>query len=400
MTQHTTIEVVGGGLAGLVAAVECAEQGFAVRLRESSHVLGGRARTTTGDARANLGPHVVYDDGPFWAWLDARGLARPAARLVAPTIRFRHDGALHRLPPAGVTTAIMKLRGTDAPVDVDFRTWIASHTNERDAEALVRLAGVFSYDHDPGRWSAAFVWERLVRIFGRLRPPAARYVPGGWGTMVERIATHAQRLGVRIETDAPVRTLPDAPVILAVPLRVARALLDDDTVTWSGTRTQLLDLQLRGGRRGARGPFIVSDLDEGGWVERFSDRDSTLAPPGHELLQAQIGVRPGEPREESLARLEALVDLGYPGWRDREVWRRASVVADQTGALDPPGTTWRDRPAVVQREGVFLAGDMVAAPGLLSEVSHASAVDAAHHAVAGSGRRSEVNRLTSATKTS
>jgi hypothetical protein len=117
-------------------------------------------------------------------------------------------------------------------------------------------------------------------------------------------------------------------------------------------------------------------------------------------LQAQIGVRPGEPREESLARLEALVDLGYPGWRDREVWRRASVVADQTGALDPPGTTWRDRPAVVQREGVFLAGDMVAAPGLLSEVSHASAVDAAHHAVAGSGRRSEVNRLTSATKTS
>ncbi len=284
-------------------------------------------------------------------------------------------------------------------MDVDFRTWIAAHANARDADALVHLAGVFSYDHDPGRWSAAFVWERIARIFGRVRLPAARYVPGGWGTLVERLATHARALGVRIETDAPVRTLPEPPVILAVPLRVARTLLDDDTVAWSGTRTQLLDLELEAAPRSQRGPFIVSDLDESGWVERFSDRDPTLVPPGHELLQAQIGVRPGESREQSLARLEALVDLGYPGWREREVWRRVSVVEDQSGALDPPGTTWRDRPAIVQRDGVFLAGDMVAAPGLLSEVSHASAVEAAA-AAARSCRAGARKPFTGATRTS
>ncbi|HEX3518971.1 MAG TPA: hypothetical protein VHT29_08055, partial [Solirubrobacteraceae bacterium] len=50
--------------------------------------------------------------------------------------------------------------------------------------------------------------------------------------------------------------------------------------------------------------------------------------------------------------------------------------------VDMPGTSWQDRPAVDRGGGVFLAGDMVAAPGLLSEVSYASAVQAAGLALA------------------
>ncbi|MGC1851745.1 MAG: hypothetical protein WA687_04820, partial [Solirubrobacterales bacterium] len=56
----------------------------------------------------------------------------------------------------------------------------------------------------------------------------------------------------------------------------------------------------------------------------------------------------------------------------------------RTGPLDRPGTSWRDRPAIDRGDGVYLAGDMVAAPGLLSEVSWASAVEAAELAVAAS----------------
>jgi hypothetical protein len=53
----------------------------------------------------------------------------------------------------------------------------------------------------------------------------------------------------------------------------------------------------------------------------------------------------------------------------------------RTGALDPPGKCWRDRPAFDRGDGVFLAGDMVAAPGCLSEIAWASAVEAARLAV-------------------
>jgi hypothetical protein len=79
-----------------------------------------------------------------------------------------------------------------------------------------------------------------------------------------------------------------------------------------------------------------------------------------------------------------------PGWRERETWRRRQVMAARTGALDLPGTTWRDRPAIDRGEGVFLAGDMVAAPGLLSEVAWASGIEAgglAQHTLRAQGPR-------------
>jgi hypothetical protein len=45
--------------------------------------------------------------------------------------------------------------------------------------------------------------------------------------------------------------------------------------------------------------------------------------------------------------------------------------------VDTPGSTWRDRPPIDQGDGIYLVGDMVAAPGLLSEVAHHSALHAA-----------------------
>ncbi len=47
----------------------------------------------------------------------------------------------------------------------------------------------------------------------------------------------------------------------------------------------------------------------------------------------------------------------------------------RTGAVDLPGTSWRDRPAVDRGDGVYLVGDQVAAPGLLAEVSFNSALE-------------------------
>src|SRR5947209_1241551 len=96
------ITVVGGGLAGLVAAISCAEVGASVRLVEAHRMLGGRARTSTGPFRANLGPHVLYDDGPLWTWLTERGLAGDEPRSPMHGLRFRFRGALRRTPPASL----------------------------------------------------------------------------------------------------------------------------------------------------------------------------------------------------------------------------------------------------------------------------------------------------------
>jgi hypothetical protein len=63
-----------------------------------------------------------------------------------------------------------------------------------------------------------------------------------------------------------------------------------------------------------------------------------------------------------VARLEALLEAGYAGWRDRLTWRRQLALDGETGAVDLPGTTWRDRPAGDRGDGVYIAGDMLAAP--------------------------------------
>ena len=102
------ITVVGGGLAGLVAAIECAESGEQVRLLEASRELGGRARTLDGPFRANLGAHVIYADGISWAWLRERKLLPPARRAPLRGLRFYHMKRVRRTPSAAFL-AVRKL---------------------------------------------------------------------------------------------------------------------------------------------------------------------------------------------------------------------------------------------------------------------------------------------------
>jgi phytoene dehydrogenase-like protein len=221
------------------------------------------------------------------------------------------------------------------------------------------------------------VWPRTVRALLN-PPPVARYVLGGWGALVSRLEGRARAMGVTIETGDRAEALPAAPVIVATELADARRLLGDDSLRWTSGHTVCLDLGLRH-RRGD--PFVVSDLDEAGWVERFTAPDPSLAPDDEELVQAQMPVRPGESADAAGDRLERLVDQSFDGRRERETWRRRQVMRGRTGALDLPGTTWRDRPAVDRGDGVFLAGDMVAGPGLLSEVAWASGTEAARGAL-------------------
>ncbi|MEY9992324.1 phytoene dehydrogenase-like protein [Streptomyces sp. V4I8] len=374
------ITVIGGGFAGLTAAITAAEAGAKVTVYEAHHTLGGRARTAEGPYRTNEGPHALYSGGPHWAWLRQRDLIGPLAPippLEAARLRLRHRGVLRRTPPFAMLRLLR--RGLpEAPVDVDFQTWATGIAGEEGARAAAHYSAVTLFHHDPGALSAAFVRERLRRA--TKLPPEAHYPRGGWATMIDRMAARAWNLGVRMETLSRVDSLDDldrpasdAPVVVATSLDAACRLLKDDSLTWTSGRTALIDLAVRTRRGDA---FAVSDLDETGWLERFTAQDRSLAPAGEQLIQGQIPIAPHESRADGIARAEQLLDLGFPGWRERVTWRRESVASGRTGAVDLPGTSWRDRPAVDRGEGIYLAGDQVAAPGVLSEVSFNSALTA------------------------
>ncbi|MFD7611808.1 FAD-dependent oxidoreductase [Streptomyces sp. NPDC059828] len=379
MKSKPRISVIGAGLAGLTAAITAAEAGARVTLYEAHQTPGGRARTDTGPYRTNDGPHALYSGGPHWSWLARRDLIGPLAPLPpreVTRLRLHHRGTLRRTPPLALLR-LLRRTPEQAPVDCDFLSWATGQVGEDGARAAANHAAVALFHHDPGSLSATFVHARLRRA-AKL-PPEARYVRGGWGPMAERMLAHAWDNGVRIEIGARVQTLPeDGPVIVATSLDAARRLTGDDGLRWDSGRTALLDLALRS-RKGDL--FAISDLDAPGWIERFTAQDPGLAPEGEQLVQAQLPIAPGESKADGVARAERLLDLGFPDWRARTTWRRASVANGRTGAVDRPGTTWRDRPRVDRGDGVFLAGDQVAAPGVLSEVSFNSGIEAAMLAV-------------------
>ncbi|MFD0415688.1 NAD(P)-binding protein [Streptomyces sp. NPDC127108] len=374
--SQTHISVVGGGFAGLTAAITAAEAGARVTLHEAHHTLGGRARTAEGAYKTNEGPHALYNGGPHWTWLKQRGLIgelAPIPPIEGTRLRLRHHGALRRTPPFAMLK-LLRRAPEQAPVDVDFATWAGAQVGEEGARAAAHYSAVALFHHDPGSLSARFVHTRLRRA--AKFPPEAHYPVGGWGAVVDRMAGLAWNLGVRVETLARVDDVGElterGPVVVATSLDAARRLLKDDTLRWESGRTALVDVAVRS-RRGDL--FAVSDLDATGWVERFTTQDRTLAPAGEQLIQAQIPIGPKECKADGVARAEELLDLGFRDWRERVTWRRTSVANGRTGALDRPGTTWRDRPAVDRGGDVYLAGDQVAAPGLLSEVSFNSAIE-------------------------
>jgi hypothetical protein len=177
-----------------------------------------------------------------------------------------------------------------------------------------------------------------------------------------------------------IRRTPPRSFLSFLRLRGKEAPVDESfrarVTSLAGAETADLGLKRRLGD-----PFVVSDLEFGGWLGTYSKADKTLAPEGHHLVQGHMPIKPEESVEDGIAMLETVADAAYRGWSDRTMWRRQQLMNGQVGAVDLPGRTWRDRPQIDQGNGVFLAGDWVAAPGLLSEVAFSSAVTAAQAAM-------------------
>lgn len=360
--------VVGAGVSGLVAAVEAAERGWSVTVCEARSAAGGRARSMKGRFRANMGPHALYSDGAFWRWLEKRDLLPPVLAALRPKTLFRiHDrlGAW----PAELRPPREHVR-PEAPVDQSYRQWLGRRAGNEVAEAMIGLSFIGIYDHDPGRLSAAFVNERLRRLLSS----GACYVVGGWSFLVDRLAQRATKLGVRFRLRCRVQRLEQGPVIVATHLADARRLTGDPSLEWSSGRTALLDLGLRTDE--STDWFRVIDLQDRIYMARYSVVDRSLAPRGADLLQAAAACAPSERLDVAIRRIERLLDMSSPGWRDRISWRRAYLMDGQTGAVDLPGTAWQDRPAVRRSPTLAVATDQSAAPGLLSEVGVSAALSA------------------------
>lgn len=365
------VTVVGGGLAGLVAAIGVAERGGRVRLHEGRPTLGGRARTKSGPYRTNLGPHALYT-GDATAWLEERDLLPPTIPPAEDAFSMVWRGERQPFPP--IFESVMETLSLEAPIDRDYRSWATERLGGEGAEAAAAYLSLPTFHADPGELSAAFCHWRLQRAF---RPGAVSYVLGGWDALVASLERRAREIGVEINTHSPISKLPDGPTIIATELRTAAALLGRPELTWPRPRTALFDLAVR---QDQSDPVSVLDLDQRVYVIRTGRYDDSLAPTHEQLIQCCAGIPDGEDLSGAVGRIHSVLDHNFPSWRNRTTWSHQGLFVGAS-PIDLPGTSWRNRPAIEQGGDVWLAGDCVAAPGLLSEVSFASATIAADRAL-------------------
>jgi phytoene dehydrogenase-like protein len=385
--------VVGGGLAGLVAASRLAEAGASVRLLERGTV-GGRVRTAREDGRAfDRGFQVLFDAYPAarreldLAALDLRRF-RPGAVLCRPNSRATLSDPL-RDPGAAVESALTRevttgdkfrlfrlqreLRGT--PREEIFAgpdESIAEYLDRRGfSERFVRrfaapFYGGITLDRSLSTSKRAFEYSFRMLSEGYATVPAR-----GMAAIPEQLAERARTAGADIETgtavhavepdgegvraetgDGPARA--DAAVVATDP-RTAGELTGVDTPTeWRGCVTQYyrLDGRLDTGRR----LLLNADGEAPNEVVPVSAVAPEQAHEGETLVSATFL---GD-REEDDAELAALTESALAAWHPE---RSLSVEAVHTARVEfaqfaqPPGVH-EGLPDPDGPDGpVYLAGD-------------------------------------------
>jgi phytoene dehydrogenase-like protein len=407
------VVVVGGGIAGLAVAAECAKATRRVLLLEAASELGGRARTTVHEGyHLNLGPRALYR-GRGLRLLHRQGV-RPTGGAPARGLVLL-NGELHRgfLDTAGLlSTPLLSLREraslvtllagggpTRGLADRSALDWLTGCLPSSRAVAVAAtMVRVASYVPALDAISADAVAEHL-----RLARRGVRYIDGGWGELVGALARAARRSGAQIRTGSRVVAvepgrqrvrvtlrageLTASCVVLAglTPREVGRLLSADDTpaeAVGPGQTASCLDVALARLPRPDQ-PFVVG-FDEPVYLSVHSV-SARLAPDGGAVIHVlryhdQAGSRESGYRAE----LERLLDNVQPGWRDVLVQARFLPRMNVCGPLPQPAMSGlAGRPATVAagRPGLFLAGDWIGPSGLLLEASLASAQRAARAAL-------------------
>ncbi|MFD9395475.1 hydroxysqualene dehydroxylase HpnE [Streptomyces sp. NPDC060000] len=442
-----TAVVVGGGLAGVTAALALADAGVRVTLLEGRPRLGGLAFSfRRGELTVDNGQHVYLRCCTAYRWfldrIEGSALAPLQDRLDVPVVdlarpegrrlgRLRRDAlpvplhlgrSLATYPHlsfaerARVGRAALALKGldlTDPDLDrQDFGSWLTAHgQSARAVEALWDLVGVATLNAVAGDSSLGLA--AMVFKTGLLSDPGAADI--GWahvplGELHDRLAREAlDSAGVRTEVrtrvtslspdgngkwsvQVPGETLRADTVVLAVPQREAYDLLPDGALDDAGRLLEIgtapiLNVHVVYDRKVLDKPFFAALGTPVQWV--FDRTSASGLREGQYLALSQSAAQDDidEPvaalRGRYLPELERLL----PGARGAEV-RDFFVTRERTATFAPAPGVGRLRPGARTRApGLYLAGAWTATgwPATM-ESAVRSGVSAADAALSALGR--------------
>ena len=400
----TTVAVVGGGLAGITAALRCADAGARVTLLEGRSRLGGLTHSfKRGELDVDNGQHVflrcctaylglldrlgvtgsvtvqrrlaipIAAPGRPVAWLRRDPLPAPA-HLARSLLGYAPLSLAERLRFVGAALALRRV-DLDAPATdrQSFGDWLAAHGQSRRAvNTLWDLVGVATLNSTAGNASLALAAK--VYQTGLLTKASAADI--GWslvplgelhGAAAERALAAA---GAEVRTSARVSSVRPAgggwdvggqvfdQVVCAVPPDQAARILPPGVLPAGGElgTAPIVNLHFVYDRTVLEQPFLAAIDSPLQWVFDRT-RQSGLAEgqyvavslsAAHDLIDVPVA----ELRARMVPALEALL----PAARDAEL-RDFFVTRERHATFDPaPGSARLRPPAATARPGLWLAG--------------------------------------------
>jgi phytoene dehydrogenase-like protein len=208
------VAIIGGGLTGLIAAIDLAKAGRSVVLLERSNRIGGRARTSVKNgAFFNMGSHALYLGGAAESIYKEFNVELKSRKPPTSGYLGIWQGKLRGLPtdPMKMLTSnllswsgkielarfLMRLMKKDANTipAVSVREWIERELHNpmtrHIAYALIRVS---TYTQDPDNQMAGPV----IRLLQQGLKQGVLYLDGGWQTIVNQLGYKAISAGATI----------------------------------------------------------------------------------------------------------------------------------------------------------------------------------------------------------
>ncbi|MFD3355017.1 hydroxysqualene dehydroxylase HpnE [Streptomyces fradiae] len=409
--------VVGGGLAGVTAALRLADAGVRVTLLEGRPRLGGLAFSfRRGDLTVDNGQHVYLRCCAAYRWFldrvggtdlapvqdrldvpvldvgDPRGprlgrLRRTALpvplHLAASLAAYPHLSVAERLAAGRAALALKSLDPADPALDdADFAGWLARHGQSRRAvQALWDLVGVATLNATADQTSlglAAMVfrtgllsapgaadigWARVP--LGHLHDTLAREALEARGVRVlvrTRVSAVTPADGGRWVVDLPGDSLDADTVVLAVPQRETHDLLPPGALDTPGDLLRIgtapiLNVHVLYDRPVLRRPFFAALGSPVQWVFDRTEA-SGMSGPGQYLAVSQSAAQAeiDAPVAELRARYLPELERLLPPARHARV-TDFFVTRERTATFAPAPGVARLRPGARTRlPGLYLAG--------------------------------------------
>ncbi|GIQ64530.1 dehydrogenase [Paenibacillus cisolokensis] len=433
--QKVDVAIVGGGVAGLTAAVYAARVGKKTAVIEKGERFGGRAVTVKKKgAYFSLGGHALYRGDAYdtfrelglrlqggWASADAWGIWK--GKLLALPTGVKSLFATPFLSWKGkleLASWLAKLGKLDTYryERTSLREWIEGNMRDPMVRHLFYALLRTSFVTAPDLLAAGPVLRHLQNAVRGIL-----YLDRGFGSIVEELSETAAGLGVKLLADSKAvavehregsvrhvrcedgTIIEAANVVLAVPPAAACRLVPgaDATAlkTWKEQVIEVtaacLDVALR--RLPDPKRQLVYGIDQTVFLSNQS-RAAHLSDDGAQVVAVIKYQGKETDADRDLRDLEQTLDLVQPGWRSELIVKQ--YLPKITVSHDFMHMKRRENPgpAVPQIEGLYVAGEWASHGEVLADAATASAKRAVRHLLSresketmADGNRSFVSRI-------